>query len=249
MLSARFNMSVLLLIACRMAFADVSSSDCANGHSDCYAISDEITSLDLAELKRRLSSPDRYNNKNLVPVFFLDSHGGDIYAAMEIGRLLRKERAVAVVTRAASCMSACIFVLLGAVRRVVDGPIGIHRPYSDSTGEIDFETAQHRYRQLVRSVQLYLQEMNASERLLEAMIRIPPERVRILAGSEVGDFGLAGIDPVEEEMIDSNLAAKYGLTRREYLKRKRHAEDVCRQYRNDDDTSYVCQKRLMTQIY
>ena len=60
----------------------------------------------------------------------LDSSGGNIQAALEIGAILRERGLAALVDRGASCMSACEYVLAGAPTRIVNqrAIIGIHRP-------------------------------------------------------------------------------------------------------------------------
>ena len=60
----------------------------------------------------------------------VDSRGGEIFAGMEIGRLLRREEARFAVGAGASCLSACVFALMGAVETSVGdrARIGIHRP-------------------------------------------------------------------------------------------------------------------------
>ena len=60
----------------------------------------------------------------------VDSPGGQLFAALEIGRLLRHETASVRVERGAACISACVFVLMGGIERYVaaDARIGLHRP-------------------------------------------------------------------------------------------------------------------------
>ena len=73
----------------------------------------------------------------------LDSEGGDVYAALRIGRMLRKARAWTHVLKGSKCISACVFLLAGSVRRDVDGGVvGIHRPYSSDTEALSFEEMQ-----------------------------------------------------------------------------------------------------------
>jgi hypothetical protein len=45
----------------------------------------------------------------------VDSRGGGIFAALEIGRILRAERASISVGNGSSCNSACVFLLMGAI--------------------------------------------------------------------------------------------------------------------------------------
>jgi len=66
----------------------------------------------------------------------LDSPGGDVFAAMQLGEIVRTNWLHTVVSDeppAKGCMSACVLILAaGAVRIIGDVPkIGIHRPYFD----------------------------------------------------------------------------------------------------------------------
>lgn len=60
-------------------------------------------------------------------VLLLDTPGGDLLAALRMGRIAREAQAVAVVS--GRCASACLFILAGAVERyAADHAVGIHRP-------------------------------------------------------------------------------------------------------------------------
>ena len=153
---------------------------------------------------------------------YLDSEGGDVYAAMAIGRMFRKARVLATVGSASKCVSACVFLLTGAVNRfIMDGAvIGIHRPYSAETKAVSFEELQTKTTRLGIDVAAYLSEMNISNSLYESMKRIPSENIRILNQSEIEGFGLDGKDPVFAELNDNAEAKLAGVSKSEYLKRK-----------------------------
>jgi hypothetical protein len=53
---------------------------------------------------------------------FLNSPGGDVYPAMEIGRILRKERLPIWIEKDAKCVSACVLILAAAERRTMRAP-------------------------------------------------------------------------------------------------------------------------------
>ena len=61
----------------------------------------------------------------------IDSPGGNVVAAMNIGRMLRNARMPISIPKGKECVSACIMVLAAAVERNYGGKIGIHRPYFD----------------------------------------------------------------------------------------------------------------------
>lgn len=159
----------------------------------------------------------------------LNSVGGDWDSALQIGRLLRSTRSTALVESGRNCLSACVMILAGATDRMVSrrARIGIHRPYSSSTANLTYEEAQARYRALESSARSYLREMNSSDTLFDAMVRVPAERIRVLTPEEVESLGLSTQDPVAAEIEDAAAARKYGLDRQAYLERKR-LTDSCK---------------------
>lgn len=188
-----------------------------------FSITDEITTKDSEQIKNALQSIDT----TAKPLFSLNSPGGDIYAAMEIGRLLRKVRATCIVPVDGQCSSACVLVLVGAVERSIYGKIAIHRPYSTYVGKRDYKNTEKEYRRTEMAVRIYLKDMNFTENLVDAMLQVPPEQARILSRKESVDFGLIGIDPVEQEVRDAALAAIYGISKQEYLYRKIQVDEAC----------------------
>ena len=64
------------------------------------------------------------------------SNGGEVEAAMELGRVLRKLGVTAVVAEGDQCLSSCVFAFMGGDRRTVAGRIGIHRPYFTSSRDV-----------------------------------------------------------------------------------------------------------------
>ena len=117
----------------------------------------------------------------------VDSPGGQLFAALEIGRLLRRETASVRVARGASCISACVFVLMGATTRevVADARIGLHRP---SLGDPRCETlVPSMSGELVR----YAEEMGVSRQIVDEMLAIPGKRVRFVTAADLARYGLS----------------------------------------------------------
>lgn len=191
----------------------------------CYELSGAITDVDA--LAVRTMTQDLEKRHLVTPHVRLNSPGGSVGAAMAIGRNFRKIRAIATMGEAHICHSACVFVLAGATQRAIGGSVGIHRPYSELTGLLDIEKAQSEYTRLSQASKLFLREMNLPEELYEAMVRTPPEEIRLLDRNELSAFGLNKTDPVEEDFFNSLGAQKYGLTKQEYLRRKSHTKQAC----------------------
>jgi hypothetical protein len=146
------------------------------------------------------------------------SSGGDMDAAMDLGRLLRELRVFAAIGEHDQCMSACAFAFMGGERRSVSGKLGIHRPYFPYTHDVPGR--QLRFRHLQRTLKGYLDEMDFPASLYEAVMLVPPEDIRMLAPSELKTFYLDGISPSSEDLADAAAARQLGLSMVEYLKVK-----------------------------
>jgi hypothetical protein len=64
----------------------------------------------------------------------LGSEGGDLAAALAMGRYLRAMNFDVVILPDAVCYSACVFLLAAGIDKKVQGHVGIHRPYFTSGG-------------------------------------------------------------------------------------------------------------------
>lgn len=173
----------------------------------------------------------------------LDSPGGDVDAAIGIGRALRSAEASVGVAEAHSCASACVLVLAGAVDREIWGPVVIHRPYRAAAVAIGSEEAQRAYKQRRVAVMDYLREMNVPESLYDAMSAIPPESGRALTQGELRYYHLDGPDPAYREEVMAREAAKMGLTMSEYVQRLSDRDACVQRARTQEDTA-KCYRRF-----
>jgi hypothetical protein len=249
MMITRLSSILLLLMIALSTTAEKARSESAGvaGRIECYSksctlkdaiIIGDIDASTLAKVRFLLDDlRDRASRENKpdypVRSFEIESDGGDVASAMEIGRLLRENR-VGVNIRD-HCYSSCVFVMAGAVSRCcLVGPntgVGIHRPYLTNV-ELPLGRAKSLYVQSLDEMKSYLREMNVSERLAEAMLRVDPENMRILSETELESYGLTLFDPVEAELQDLEAAKRWGLDRREYLRRKAISTKRCDPIRN-----------------
>jgi hypothetical protein len=88
-----------------------------------------------------------------------------------------------------NCTSACFLIWAGGIER--DGwAIGVHRPSIKSTsfGNLPPQQASVLYRELLRAIQSYLEEMEVPRRFIEEMIDTPSSKVRLLDTSELNSI-------------------------------------------------------------
>lgn len=158
----------------------------------------------------------------------LDSEGGDITTAIEIGRLVRRwPDSFVLVPLSSKCFSACVFVLTGGLHRVVHGKAGIHRPFSTTTDSRSYEATQKTFRELEQSAKSFLKDMNVPTSLYDEMMSVPPQKLRLLTEQELARFGIGQSDPAYQDNSDAKAARAYGLDKKEYLRRKERADRIC----------------------
>ena len=179
---------------------------------------------DVAQFKLSL---EKFGGKQNLSLF-LNSEGGDIATAIEIGRLVRRwQTSDVVVSLNSKCFSACVFVLAGGLNRVVHGKVGIHRPYSTTTDSHTYEATQKTFRDLEQSAKSFFKDMNVPTSLYDEMIGVPPQKLRVLTEQELVRFGIGQADPAYQDNLDAKSARAYGLDKVEYLGRKERADRIC----------------------
>jgi len=192
----------------------------------------------LRELRARISPHDQVG-------FSINSKGGDVYAAMKIGREIRKDpNSYLGVWEGSECFSSCVFVLAGANQRLRVGSIGIHRPYL-STPSGDDQAVKVWYAKLSSDSKAYFREMNVKESLFDDMVSIPPESIHIFKTAlEMDQYGLLQFDPVEAEVVANAEMQRYAIaTKSEFHERKRKVVQECSRLQSNQ---YIdCLERVM----
>jgi hypothetical protein len=178
----------------------------------------EITQRDVYGAKVMESLIKRGRQKLAGNSVSLAGSGGEVDAAMELGRLLRKLRISTVVARGEQCLSSCVFAFMGGDRRTVAGRIGIHRPYFSSTRKVPDRRAY--YRQLQKRLQQFIEDLDYPPSLYEAVMAVPPESVSMLSAAELKRFYLQGMSPAAEDEADAAEARRLGISVQAYLQLK-----------------------------
>jgi ATP-dependent protease ClpP protease subunit len=139
------------------------------------------------EALRRRDTEQRALGRIVALHVDVDSPGGQVFYALEIGRLLRREAAPVRMGPGAVCVSACVFVLMGATEREVaaDARIGLHRP---SLGDPRRDALVP---SMAEQMAQYAEEMGVSRRIVEEMVAIPSSRVRFVTVAELARYGLS----------------------------------------------------------
>ncbi|MEM7425605.1 MAG: hypothetical protein AAF441_05890, partial [Pseudomonadota bacterium] len=128
----------------------------------------------------------------------LNSPGGYIAPALKLGRMIRKLGFSTEVGKSADsrpeCMSACVFVFLGGVRRAAEvGHLGVHRFYEqlaiDDPDRKAYDSGDlAEVQRLTGELVAYVSEMGADARLVARAANVAADEISHLTGEELRDW-------------------------------------------------------------
>lgn len=125
----------------------------------------------------------------------LNSPGGEVGEALEIGRMLRAGNLPVAVSANAFCFSACPYILAGGSERTVSrrATVGVHQHYFGENTYLpafllvsDIQSGQ-------AQVMTYLNEMGIDPLLMAKALMTPPDDIYVLVPEELEAFRLATI--------------------------------------------------------
>ncbi|WP_226779033.1 hypothetical protein [Oceaniglobus trochenteri] len=117
----------------------------------------------------------------------LNSPGGSVADALEIGRALREGGFDTELTAGDICLSACPYILVGGVARVVDNAayVGVHQHYfGENTVQPAFMAVEDIQRGQGR-VMDYLDAMGADPLLMRHALVTPPDEIYVFVREEL----------------------------------------------------------------
>jgi hypothetical protein len=136
------------------------------------SISGTITDDD-AETFAGLSRELEYKNAFID----LNSEGGNVFAAMKIGKLIRKYDASTIVEGSARCFTSCALIFIAGVQRHNIGELGLHRPYFAAAPQ-SRETIEKQVPLMLSMVKGYIAEIGVTDDFYYQMVNTarPKER-------------------------------------------------------------------------
>jgi hypothetical protein len=153
----------------------------------------------------------------------LDSNGGSVSAAMQIGRLIRKFDGTTSVRENGKCYSSCALIFIAGVERFNSGQLGLHRPYL-ATAPQSRETIEMQLPLMLSAVKGYITEMGVTDDFYQQMVNTDPSKVAIYKGKEFEKL-VPVVDPTHEEVEMSYQARQYGVTTSEMRRRRQDMFD------------------------
>jgi len=149
------------------------------------------------------------------PIVIFDSPGGDVRAAMAMGRIARRELAWTHVKEGFRCDSACVLIYVAGVRRSLAerARLGIHRPFFEdyeAFGQMSGNRAMNAYDQMSRALVEYIDEMRVTPRVGERILRVPSDHLEYIHFDEADRIGLLDNDPAFQEWSIASQKAQLG---------------------------------------
>ena len=154
----------------------------------------------------------------------LDSVGGDVFAAMQIGRLIRKHDGVTVISVPSRCYSGCALIFIAGVTRHNVGELGLHRPYQVTVLQ-DRQSNEKQLQRILTLIKQYVAEMGIAENFFDQMINTGHTETAIYKMDSYANL-VPEMDPGFLEVQFAYTARRYGMTPAQMRERERDAE-VC----------------------
>lgn len=176
----------------------------------------EITREAPAEFARFLQY--QFRTPGLHAIVFLNSPGGNVESALQLGSLLHSAGAAVVIGRPTAapgasargrqktgslgvvpghCASACVYSLMGAKKRVVPkgARVGVHRMSArlwvrEPAGGGARTDRVYAGSPEIEALRSYVAKVGGSQELISLAESIPHDRIRMLSGDEVRKFRL-----------------------------------------------------------
>ena len=147
----------------------------------------------------------------------LNSPGGNIFSAKQIGKAVRGNHLSTWVMPHDSCSSACVLILQAGVCKMANGDVGIHRAKYEEDIALDEVRDNVFYHEIV--TEDYLTTMGASPQLIWLFNSIPNWDMKYLMNSEKRNFGLFGATSEEMQYRLEIASKKFGQYKDSLLER------------------------------
>ena len=138
----------------------------------------------------------------------LNSPGGVIFSAIQIGKSIRGNHLSTWVMPHDECSSACVLILQAGVCKMANGEVGIHRAKYQE--DIPLQEIKNTVRYHEISMEDYLADMDASPQIIWLFNSIPNWDMKYLQNAEKRNYGLFGATAEEMQYRLEIASKKFG---------------------------------------
>lgn len=150
-------------------------------------------------------------------VLDIDSAGGQIEDGIRAGDAIGGTHWTLWVREGAVCHSACVLILAAGDNRLISGDVGIHRMIRMSSAATTRAELNDELRAVHGELQRYLERNGAAVAIADLMMTVPSRDLRLLGEAEIREYGLDGVNAVQEDLERIRLLRKCG---EEFVRRK-----------------------------
>lgn len=216
-----------LILSCSLAHAKVTLQPVACMKAHTIKITGTVLKEDLENFQQVLDEVEQKRLKLHMNAIQLDVGGGDPDIARSMGRLIRAKKLNTFVAPNDSCVSACVYLAIAGIDRMVYGSILVHRLML-VRDDLSNESIRQAIKEHRQDDAQYIAEMDVSALLAEAIHLTPNWGLRRLTKDEVKHWGIFGADPVHEAIMFQRAAQATGLTKTKFKGAYLDALDECR---------------------
>jgi hypothetical protein len=156
----------------------------------------------VAEMARRLGISKR--------VLDLNSTGGQVEDAMHAGDVIGGTHWTLWVREQSLCHSSCVLILAAGDSRMISGKVGVHRMMRIGSSASSRSELTEELKAVQDQMHDYLQRNGASVAVADLMMTIPNRQLRLLDATELREFGLDGINAVQDDLDRIRLTRECG---------------------------------------
>ena len=214
-------MSVALKTQAEVTLAETQKEDNGAKIVDVWG---QIRPNDFRDLRKLLLTPAT------VTLVRLNSSGGDVKTALDIGNLLYSQTKP-VDVQSKNCGGACVFIFASAPVRILEpgAEIEIHRPFDIDLNLTQAERDQLTQKTSVRAVTQFNRVGVAGE-LWDLMVLAPQDAGRDLREAELESVGLIGLNPKLDDYLSATDARDIKISTASQLKLKEAFETCVRKF-------------------
>ena len=171
------------------------------------------------------------NKADEVMLVEVDSRGGMVETAMQIGLEIRKRKMGVIVHDGSECASSCVLILAAGLTRIVyeSSKVTIHRPVL-TAGCGSEEDCASAFQRMYAAFSGYFSHMRIPVSLLDKMISVSPEDGNVLSNEELRYYLLSVNDPVYDQEKSTSQSAGLGVNTSEYYSRKKKSSETCAKF-------------------
>ena len=183
-------------------------SDCQQAGVVRLRYSGKIASDFMALTERVAAMADRMEIRNRV--LDMDSSGGQVEYAMRAGDRIGESGWTIWVREDAICHSSCVLVLAAGDKRVISGKVGVHRIIRLQSEATSRAELNREIRDVHGKIEEYLSRNGVAVAVADIMMTVPNRSLRLLTSEELNEFGLGGVNAVQDDLDRIMLARKCG---------------------------------------